>query len=236
MLEHIIKYGQKTINFSLEREPRKTLKISVLPDLSVKVSVPYEFSTEKVLSRVKGRAPWITKQIDYFKTFLPKEPPRQYISGETHYYFGRQYRLKVVRATTQEVKLKGKYIFIYSLQPDNKTRTKVLFYKWYKIRAEEMFKMIAERSNDKLKKYGIKVPHVEIKIMKSRWGSCIHSKMKIGLNIELVKAPSHCIEYVIIHEMCHFKYPNHTKQFYNFLSLVLPDWKKCKARLERVVI
>ncbi|MBM3701088.1 MAG: M48 family metallopeptidase [Actinobacteria bacterium] len=236
MLEHIIKYGKKNINFSLEREPRKTLKISVLPDLSIKVSAPYELSTENILSKVKGRAPWITKQIDYFKTFLPKEPPRQYISGETHYYFGRQYRLKVVQATFQEVKLKGKYIFINSLQPENKTHTKVLLYKWYKFRAEEMFKMITERSNDKIKKYGIKVPHIEVKIMKSRWGSCMHSKMKIGLNIELIKAPSHCIEYVIIHEMCHFKYPNHTKQFYNFLTLVMPDWEKCKARLEKVII
>ena len=71
MLEHIIKYGQKTINFSLVRELRKTLKISVLPDMSVKVIVPYEFSTEKVLSKVKSRASWIIKQIDYFKMFLP---------------------------------------------------------------------------------------------------------------------------------------------------------------------
>lgn len=72
--------------------------------------------------------------------------------------------------------------------------------------------------------------------MKSRWGSCVHTKGRIGLNTELIKSPSHCIEYVIMHEMCHLKYPNHTRQFYNFLSLVMPDWEKRKARLERVVI
>lgn len=236
MTEHAVAFGQKTIRFSLEQKPRKTLRISVMPDLSVGVSAPHDFSIEKVLHKVQKRSSWIVKQIDYFKSFMPREPPRQFISGETHYYYGRQYRLKVMRSKKQDVKLKGKYIYVHSLWPDSRPRTKQLVYKWYRSRAQQMFNVSAKRCHERLEKYGIKLPIIGVKVMKSRWGSCTHTKNRIKLNTSLVKAPSHCIEYVIMHEMCHLKHPNHTKQFYNFLSLVMPDWEKRKARLERVLI
>lgn len=236
MTEHTVAYGQKAIRFSLEQKQRKSLKISVMPDLSVGVSAPKKFSVEKILRRVQRRGSWIVRQMEYFKSFMPKAPPRQFISGETHYYYGRQYRLKVRHAKKQDVKLKGKYILVYSLRPDSRPRTKRMLYEWYRSRAQQMFGVITKRCHERLKKYGIKIPDIDIKTMKSRWGSCVHTKGRIGLNTELIKAPSHCIEYVIMHEMCHLKYPNHTKHFYNFLTLVMPDWEKRKARLERVVL
>lgn len=236
MSQYAVVYGQKTILFSLEHKPRKNLKIIVKPDLSVGVSAPHDLSVEKVLRKVQKRASWIVKQINFFESFMPKEPPRQFISGETHYYYGRQYRLKVMQNKKQDVKLKGKYIFIYSFRPESTPRTKRLLYKWYRFRAQQMFNVITKRCHERLEKYGITIPAIDVKTMKSRWGSCVHTKGKIRLNTELIKAPSHCIEYVIMHEMCHLKYSNHTKQFYNFLSLVMPDWKKRKTRLERVVL
>lgn len=236
MTEHAVAFGQKTIRFSLEHKPRKALRISVMPDLSVGVSAPHGFSIEKVLRKVQRRASWIVRQINYFKSFMPREPPRQFISGETHYYYGRQYRLKVTQAKKQDVKLKGRYIYVHSLRPDSRPRTKRLLYEWYRSRAQQMFGIITKRCHERLEKYGIRLPIIDAKAMKSRWGSCVHTKGRIGLNTELIKAPSHCIEYVVMHEMCHMKYPNHTRQFYNFLSLVMPDWEKRKARLEKVTI
>jgi predicted metal-dependent hydrolase len=236
MTQHVIAYGEKKICFSLEQKPRKAVKISVMPDMSVSVSAPQNSSVDKILRKVQKRAPWIIKQINYFESFMPTEPPKKYISGETHYYYGRQYRLKVIKANRQEVKLKGKYIYVFSRRPDSRHRTKRLLYEWYRQRAVRMFAVIAGRCHEKMEKYGIKLPVIDVKIMKSRWGSCVYSKGRIGLNTELIKAPSHCIEYVIVHEMCHLKYPNHTKNFYSFLSLVLPEWQKRKARLERVVL
>jgi len=174
------------------------------------------------------------RQIEYFKSFMPKEPPKQFISGETHCYYGRQYRLKVIQSKRQVVRLKGKYIFVYSLCPDNRQQTKRLLYDWYWARARKMFESITKRSHGRIEKYGINLPALNVKTMKSRWGSCLHTKGRIGLNTELIKAPSHCIEYVIMHEMCHLKYPNHTKHFYKFLTLVMPDWVDRKERLEKV--
>lgn len=231
-----INYGKNTIGFSLEHKERKSLKISVMPDLSIRVSAPSAIPIEKILHKVHRRAPWIMKQIYFFKTFIPKAPPRQYISGETHYYLGRQYRLKIKQAKVRNVKLKGKYLIVHAKPAASNSHIKQLVYEWYRGRARDIFTVIADRCLGKLEKYKIKRPIVEIKIMKTRWGSCSHVKNKIRLNTELIKAPSHCIEYVIMHEMSHLKYPNHTKQFYNFLSLVMPDWKERKLRLERVVL
>lgn len=236
MTQHVIIYGEKKIRFSLERKQRKAMKICVMPDMSVSVSAPHDSSLEKVLQKVQKRAPWIARQINYFESFMPKEPPKKFISGETHHYYGRQYRLKVTKANRQGVKLKGKYIYVYSQRPDSRPRTRRLLNEWYRQRAVQMFAAIAGRCYERLEKYGITLPAIDVKTMKSRWGSCVHNKGRIGLNTELIKAPSHCTEYVIMHEMCHLKYPNHTKKFYSFLSLVLPDWQKRKERLERVVL
>ncbi|OGS17356.1 MAG: hypothetical protein A2219_05880 [Elusimicrobia bacterium RIFOXYA2_FULL_50_26] len=236
MTEHTVNFGENKICFSLEQKPRKAVRISVMPDLSINVTAPRDSSVEKVLQKVQRRAPWIARQIDYFQSFMPKQPPRQFISGETHYYFGRQYRLKVLKANQQDVKLKGKYIFVYSLRPDSRPRTRRLLYEWYRVRAKAMFDAVAKRCHERLEKYRVKLPVIDVKSMQSRWGSCVHTKGRIGLNTELIKAPSHCIEYVIMHEMCHLKYPNHTKKFYNFLSLVMPDWAKRKSRLEKIVL
>lgn len=236
MSYHSVVYSKTIIHFILEQKPRKSLKISVKPDLSIGVSAPHDISIEKILNKVHKRAPWIMKQIHYFETFMPKEPPRQYISGETLYYLGRQYRLKIKRAETKDVKLKGKYLVVHAKQTGAKSQIKLLVYEWYRWHAKDIFPVIVGRCHKKLEKYRIKLPVLEVKTMKSRWGSCVHVKNKIRLNTELIKAPSHCIEYVIMHEMCHLKYPNHTKQFYNFLSLVMPDWRERKTRLERVVL
>ncbi len=234
MTKYSIVFGKKKIEFFLELRPRKAVRISVMPDLSVRVCAPECSSVDKVLRKVQKRAPWILKQIEYFQSFLPQQPPRRYLNGETHFYLGRQYRLKVVKAGTQCAKLKGRYLYVNSLRPDSWPRTKRLLNEWYHARAKAMFTMVVDRCYERVEKYGLKLPAVSVKAMQSRWGSCMHTKNRIGLNTELIKAPVHGIEYVIMHEMCHFKYPNHTRKFYNFLSLVMPDWEKRKKRLERV--
>ena len=93
---YAINYGKNTVRFSLIRRERKAIKISVLPDLSIEVVAPPKLSIEKIREKVQQKAKWIFKNLTYFKSFFPKEPPRQYVSGETHRYLGRQYRLKVI--------------------------------------------------------------------------------------------------------------------------------------------
>ena len=233
---YTVNYGRNKISFALRRGNRKTLTISVLPDLSVVVLAPQKVAIKAILERVKRRAKWIIDKIEYFKAFQPHGLPKRYISGETHRYLGRQYRLKVISNKHNFVKLSGQYLYIYTARKGDSDYNRKLLYKWYRERAIIKFNIIYRALLKKLRKYGINGPVLKVKTMKSRWGSCNSHKQTIILNTELIKAPSHCIEYVIMHELCHIKYPNHNRQFYDFLALVMPDWIERKKRLEKVVL
>jgi predicted metal-dependent hydrolase len=228
-----IAYGKETIRFSLSYSPRKTLAISVHPDLSVTVTAPQGTKIEAVKQKVRKQAAWILKQRNYFSQFLPEQPPRQFISGETHLYLGRQYRLKVVEGADESVKLKGGWIHIQVKRKDDAQRIKALFDEWMLRRTRERFQLSLEKCLEKMRRHEIAEPQLRIRKMKKRWGSCT-ARGVINLNIELIKAPSHCIDYVVVHELCHLKYPDHGKKFYALLARVMPDWEMRKKRLENV--
>jgi len=103
-----IQFGSKQIYFQLEYSSRKSLGITVKPDLSVLVKAPADISLEKVKEKLRKKAPWIIRQQSFFLYFHPRTPARKYISGETHLYLGRQYRLKIIQNNFESVKLKGK--------------------------------------------------------------------------------------------------------------------------------
>lgn len=230
---HSVSYGRETILFTLKLSNRKTLSIDVNPDLSVEVSAPQGKDLDLIKSKVHKRAPWILKQKDYFRGFLPTIPARQYVSGETHYYLGRQYRLKVIQADAEKVKLKGQYIYVFVADKTDRKRIESLFKSWLLAHARNRFQITLEKSWEKVRRHEITFPKLIIRKMSKRWGSC-SSRGVIYLNIDLVKAPSHCIEYVIIHELCHLKHPNHSNSFFLMLNRIMPDWEKRKERLEKV--
>lgn len=236
MDKHSIKYGKNTIEFVLNRNCRKSLKLSVLPDLSVFVVAPKEASLSLILEKVQKRARWIINKIEYFKRFLPFPAPKEYVSGETHSYYGRQYKLKIVPGKSNQVSLRNGLLHLVSSKNEDPKHNKRIIYEWYRDQAVEKFSGLLDQSIIAFEKHGIERPSLTIRTMKSRWGSCNSRKKKITVNTELIKAPSHCIEYVIAHELCHLKHPNHTRHFYDFLAQMMPDWIERKKRLEKVVL
>lgn len=232
-----LQIGERLIFYRLTYSDRKTLGIAIHPDSSVEVKAPLNTSEEKIENVLRKRIRWILKQQGVFNT-SPKHKalPKEYISGETHLYMGRQYRLKVVQIRnneTEEVKLIGSYICINSRSKSDKNRNKGLLDKWYKKHCQDIFTKHFDSCHDKLKGHGIKKPLLQIKNMKNRWGSFTNTD-KIILNPQLIKLPSYCIDYVITHELCHVKYANHSRKFYNFLTLVMPDWQERKKKLETI--
>jgi predicted metal-dependent hydrolase len=231
LLMHRVKYGTTNIFFEIQRANRKTLAIEVHPDSSVHIIAPKASSYIEIEKKVIKRANWIVKQQQYFEQFLPRTPKREYLSGETHYYLGKSYVLKVKIGDINQVKLKAGQLQVTCKGSYTSEKVKNLLATWYYKHAEKKFQSIAEESFAKFKEYDFKKPKLEIRRMKNRWGSC-NTKNKITINPELIKAPSKCIEYVMIHEMCHFVVKNHNKAFYNTLSSIMPSWKKWKMRLE----
>ncbi len=233
-----IQFGSRTIDFRLEYSHRKSLGITVTPEMEVLVKAPTDTTIEKVKEKIRKKAPWIIKQQSFFLSFQPKTPQRKYVSGETHLYLGRQYRLKVIndklKVKSEEVKLKGQYLEIYTL--DN-SKVKSLVAEWYlrksfeKVQplAEELFNNFIKRNNLSFITFNF-----SLRNMPTRWGSCT-PKGKIILNPELIKAPKGCIEYVIIHELCHLIHHDHTQKFIDLQTKEMKDWEKWKMKLEKLL-
>jgi predicted metal-dependent hydrolase len=226
-----IQFGSKQIDFCLEYSCRKSLGITITPDLNVLVKAPVDTSLEKVKEKLRKKAPWILRQQSFFLSFHPKTPARRYISGETHLYLGRQYRLKILKNRIESVKLKGQF---FEVSTSDKTRAKQLLNEWYLQNARTMFHSIAKTLIENFKKHKVEPNSIVLREMATRWGSCT-PKGKIILNPELIKAPKGCIEYVIIHELCHLIHHDHTQKFIDLQTKEMPDWEKWKMKLEKLL-
>ncbi len=226
-----IQFGSRTINFRLEYSNRKSLGITVTPEMEVLVKAPVDSSLDKVKEKIRKKAPWIIKQQSFFLSFQLKTPQRKYISGETHLYLGKQYRLQIQLGKEESIKLKGKFTEVIAKE---KSRAKYLLNDWYLQHAKAKFHTIAQPLIDKFIKYKVELSSIVFRNMPTRWGSCT-PKGKIILNPELIKAPKGCIEYVIIHELCHLIHHDHTQKFIDLQTKEMKDWIKWKTKLEKLL-
>lgn len=232
---HTVRFGARHIEFALVWRDRRHLSIEVNPDRTITVAAPVGKDVEDVLARVRRRAGWVVRQLDYFDRFQPLPPPRRYVAGETHLYLGRQYRLKVTRSTEDAVKLLGRHFHVLSTNPDDSENTKRLVDDWYKVHARAVFERRLALCIKAARFLDVAAPKIIIRRIKTRWGSC-SKRGTILLNTELVKAHVDCIDYVITHEICHLKIHGHTPAFYRLLTRCVPDWERRKARLERITL
>lgn len=227
----VIQFGSKQIDFRLEYSDRKSLGITVTPDLNVLVKAPATTSLEKVKEKLRKKAPWIIRQQSFFLSFHPKTPARKFVGGETHLYLGRQYRLKILQSRLESVKLKGKFIEVTTA---DKAKAKELVNEWYLQNAKTKFHAIAKPLIDNFRKHRVEPGSIVLREMSTRWGSCT-AEGKIILNPELIKAPKGCIEYVIIHELCHLIHHDHTQKFIDLQTKEMKDWEKWKMKLEKLL-
>lgn len=226
-------YGDERIAFErvVRKQASDRVLIKVHPDCRVVVSAPQDAANEEVLAAVKQRSRWIYQQLRDFRQQQEHITPRQYISGESHLYLGKQYLLKVnvEPQQPQGVKLlRGKLeVSVRSRDPE---RVKNLLANWYKERAREVFARRLEALLEQALWVNEKPP-LRLLVMQTQWGSCSPNG-RITLNPNLVKAPRDCIDYVILHELCHLAEHNHSERFYRLMSQVMPGWESIKERLD----
>ena len=226
-------YGDERIAFErvVRKQASDRVLIKVHPDCRVVVSAPQDAANEEVLAAVKQRSRWIYQQLRDFRQQQEHITPRQYISGESHLYLGKQYLLKVnvQPQQPQGVKLlRGKLeVSVRSRDPE---RVKNLLANWYKERAREVFARRLEALLEQALWVNEKPP-LRLLVMQTQWGSCSPNG-RITLNPNLVKAPRDCIDYVILHELCHLAEHNHSERFYRLMSQVMPGWESIKERLD----
>ncbi|AHE97223.1 hypothetical protein THITH_01880 [Thioalkalivibrio paradoxus ARh 1] len=227
-------YGRDTIRYEVcFLESRKTLSIEVHPDSRVLVRAPMGCSPSVIAERVRKRARWISRQLAEFDGYRPRTPARQYISGESHLYLGRQYRLKLLAGDKAGVKCaRGQLLVSLPGEPDPE-RAKAVLHRWYLDRAQVVFGEVLEGCLRRFK--SAQRPRLIVRTMQSRWGSLSRAGT-MTLNVKLIRAPRPCIEYVITHELCHIQHRDHDAQFYTLLEQMMPDWEQRKRRLETALL
>lgn len=243
----VFTYGNDTIHYDVIRKTKpaenakKTARkviIKVHPDQRVVATVPHDASDDAIQDAMHKRARWIWQSIDEFAKQKDTVLPKCYESGETQFYLGKRYVLKIITDAEQvpNVKLsRGKLnvTIKYNNGKNNDERLvkiKPLIDKWYQHKAKAIFH---ERLAELLPKatWVTGIPSFRVMAMKKQWGSC-STKGNLMLNPHLVKAPKDCIDYVILHELCHIAEHNHSERFWRLLTQVMPNWKEVKAKLD----
>ena len=228
-------YGGESIAFS--RAPRKANAKSVLikvhPDCRVVALAPESASDAEVITAVQKRGRWVHTQLKEFRSQNEHVLPRRYVSGETHLYLGRQYLLKVnvAESYAQGVKLLRGVLEVYVTDSSPENVQRVLS-AWYRLRAREVFR---ERLLALVPQalWVESLPPIRLFDMKKQWGNCSPNGL-LTLNPHLVKAPKACIDYVLLHELCHIAEHNHSDRFYRLMSQVMPQWESVKQRLDQM--
>jgi len=238
MEKHQIEYADNVIDFIIKRKKVKNVNLNVKPDMTIEVTANDRVPLDFISDFVKSKGSWILKNVGQFKEAQPlKQSERDYVSGETFKYLGKQYRLRVQQSMEEEmVKYFRGFIYLYVKNTDNVSRKAKLMDDWYREKAQMTFNESLEKVYPLVQKYGVEKPDVDVRLMKARWGSALTEKNTILLNAELIKAPKYCIDYVVLHELIHFRYNDHSENFYQMLFSLMPDWEKRKAILDEEVV
>lgn len=224
-----------SIEALIVRKIVKNLHLSVLPPSGrVRVTAPESMQDDAIRTLLATRLPWIKRQQEKFKG-QARQNERKYISGESHYFFGKRYRLEVVyKEAAPVVSLKGKSKIILQVRPNSsiEKRNDVMM-QWYR---EQLYPIADNLMAKWQNKIGVQVKHWGIKRMKTRWGTCNNKAARILLNLELAKKPLACLEYVIVHELLHMIEKKHNDKFVSMLGKYIPKWKSTKEELNRSML
>ena len=225
--------GNQNLTYRLERKSVKNLNLHVRKDGSVYVSANPRMPAKQIDEFLISKEQFILRAQQKFREQKEFDPqPKQYVSGETFFIQGRGLRLKVSQATKDYIYSDGVHIFLETKDPADFAKKQRMVGRFLDQQCRDVFVDIVGEIYPVFQKYGVSMPAIRIRTMDTRWGSCLVKKGIITLNKRLLEAPRNCIEYVIMHEFCHFIHPNHSKHFYAFLSMLMPDWKDRKKVLD----
>lgn len=214
-IDYQIKYSSK----------RKKVNISVERDRSVIIRAPLGVTKEKIEDIIKSKKDWIIEKINHKQKYPVDLAPKEFVSGETMMYLGRNYQLAVIDEDIDGVQFNQKFLISKSKQQEAYS----LFKKWY---CEKAKSKIEDKVNMYAKNLGVDVNKVRISDMKYRWGSCTPSNNVI-FNWRIIKAPMYVVDYLIVHELAHLIESNHTSKFWNIVSIQVPQYLKSKEWLKK---
>lgn len=236
MEQHEIRIENRNYIININRKNVKNINLRVTRNLDIYVTASKKVPIKLIQNFIESHKKWIHKKNQYFEQFIINGNGKNYENGESFFYLGKQYRLKVKDSDVNSAKFYRGYLYLLVADRNDIELKKKIMSNWYREKAEIHFKKSLDKYFPKLKKYGFEKPTLKIRKMKSRWGSYSYKTNIITINFNLIKAPKYCLEYIILHELVHMRFYHHNKKFYSFLTVLMPDWRKRKELLDETII
>ena len=225
---------EKILGYEVHRKKVKNINLRIKPNMEIYISVPMNLHRDYIENFIRSKEDWIKSVLKKVEDVKEKQKGFEYKNGEIHKFLGKEYNLIVRTGNFNGVSLKNdakSNVMILTVNEnifENINEKKKIMEKWYFENAKKLFLQFMEKWLEILDE---NVEKVAIKPMKTRWGSCNYVKRYINLNTELIKRTPFEIEYVILHELTHLKYPNHGRGFYNYIERYMPNYKFAEKML-----
>ena len=225
---------KRILGYEVHQKKVKNINLRIKPNLEVYISVPMNLHRDYIENFIRSKEEWIKSVLKKVENVKEKQKDFEYKTGEIHKFLGKEYNLTVKTGNFNAVSLKNNIrpneiiLTVNENIFENIDEKKKIMEKWYFENAKKLFLQFMEKWLEILDE---NVEKVAIKPMKTRWGSCNYVKRYINLNTELIKRTPFEIEYVILHELTHLKYPNHGRGFYNYIERYMPNYKVAEKML-----
>lgn len=226
--------GGEALQYSVRQTSRRrTVAVVVEPDSKITVLAPASSTPARIEQILRRHLRWIRRQRREIEALPPPPLPREWVSGETHRYLGRQYRLKLLRARIPSVKLLGAFFVVSTPDRGDRAAVKHLMETWYRQRAKTLLPQRAQTLLSRTTWLDVECPQIQVRVLRDRWGSA-SPLGRIAFNLDLVKLPLSCVDYVVAHELVHLVIPSHSPAYWRMLGRVMPDWQRWRQRLATV--
>lgn len=212
----------------------KHMHLSVLPPLGkVRISAPLNANEEAIKLFAITKIGWIKKQVEKFEN-QPRQSEREYVSGESHYLWGRRYKLEIQHTTkANNIAIKGSRLILTIRKNSTQQQRENVMNEWYRAEIKAKLPGLFEKWENTI---GVKANVIGVKNMLTRWGTCNTKEKRIWLNLQLAKKPVKCLEYIVVHELVHLLEKNHTTIFSDYMDKFLPDWCVTKDELNSFIM
>ncbi|MGK7930881.1 MAG: M48 family metallopeptidase [Microcystaceae cyanobacterium] len=220
------------ITIDVIKKDIKNLNIRIYPpDGRVRIASPLRIDEKRIREFAISKLSWIKQKRAKFQN-KPRQSHLKYVSGETHYFQGHPYKLNIIyhHSAPKVIIRNESYLDLYIKHGSNEYQIASVLLSWYRQQLNQLIPPLIKKWQPII---GVKINEYRIKRMKTRWGTCNIQAKRIWLNLELIKKPPHCLEYVVVHELVHLLERYHNERFYNYMSQFMPNWKFHKEELNQ---
>ncbi len=222
------------VDIEVVKKDIKNMHLNVMPPLGrVRISAPYGTSDDAINLFAVKKISWIKKQIVKFQN-QERQTEREYITGESHYLWGRRYKLEVRYSNKgNSIEVKGSKILLTVREKSTRQQRENYVNEWYRSELKTKLPSIVEKWEENI---GVKANAVTVKNMLTRWGTCNPETKRVLVNLQLAKKPVKCLEYIVIHELVHLREKTHTNRFVEYMDAYMPDWRVVKDELNSFIM